>query len=97
MMDKKTYVLELLGILEEKRPIAKWLKILIEGNTSDNEMIDGLIEILTKMAEGHQDSEIKEKLEKSKDILEKLKKIERDQHLKDQKELDALDQMIKEL
>ena len=41
------------------------------------------------MIEDTKDTETKEKLQKSKNILEKLQKIERDQHIKDQKEIGA--------
>lgn len=96
-MNKKEYILKILEVLEEKRPIAKGLKILVQGNALDEESIESLIAIFNSMIEETQDKETKEKFQKSKNILEKLQKIERDQHIKDQKELDNLDAMIKDL
>lgn len=96
-MTKKDYILKILDALMGYRPLAKGLKILVDGNALDNEAIDGLIDIFTKMSHETKDRETKEKLEKSKNILEQLKKIEREQHLRDEKSLEDLDEMIKEI
>ncbi|MFA6255595.1 MAG: hypothetical protein WC606_00290 [Candidatus Absconditabacterales bacterium] len=96
-MSKKEYILKILDALMDKWPIAKGLKILVDGNALDDKAIDGLIDIFTKIANETKDRETQEKLQKSRNILEKLKKIEREQHLRDQKSLDELDKMIKEI
>lgn len=79
------------------RPLARGLKILIDGNALDDTTIDSLVDIFAKTIDGLQDSEAKEKLQKSKKVLEQLQKIEREQHVRDQKSLDDLDNMIKEI
>jgi hypothetical protein len=96
-MNKKEYILKVLDALKDKRPIAKGLKILVDGNALNNQSIDSLIDIFARMAEETKDNEIKGKLEKSKNVLEKLQRIEQEQHLRDEKSLDELDSMIKEI
>jgi hypothetical protein len=94
-MTKKDYILKILDALTGYRALARGLKILVEGNALDDTTIDSLVDIFAKTIEGINDSEAKAKLQKSKDVLEKLKKIEREQHVRDQKSLDELDVMIK--
>ena len=96
-MTKKEYMLKILDSLVGYWPLARGLKILVEWNALDDKTIDSLVAILDKTIDEIQDSETKEKLQKSKDILEKLKTIEREQHLRDQKSLDELDTMIKDM
>jgi len=96
-MTKKEYILKVLDALEDKWPIAKWLKILVEWNALDDTSIESLIDIFNKMIEDTKDTETKEKLQKSKNILEQLQKIEREQHLRDEESLKELDKMIEEL
>ncbi|EKD24902.1 MAG: hypothetical protein ACD_80C00145G0036 [uncultured bacterium (gcode 4)] len=96
-MTKKEYILKILDALTGYRALARGLKILVEGNTLDDTTIDNLVDIFAKTIDEIQDSETKWKLQKSKDVLEKLKKIEREQHMRDEKWLDALDEMIKEI
>lgn len=67
----------------------------MDGNALDDKTIDSLVDIFGKAIDESKDKEVKEKLQKSKDILEKIQKIEREQHLRDQKSLDALDIMMK--
>ncbi|MCX6824648.1 MAG: hypothetical protein NTY80_00340 [candidate division SR1 bacterium] len=96
-MNKKEYILKVLDALIEYRPLARGLKILVNGNALDDTTIDGLIEIFTKTIEGINEGEIKEKIQRSKDVLEQLKKIEEEQHLRDEKSLNDLDEMINKI
>ena len=96
-MSKKEYILKVLDALVGYRALARGLKILIEGNVLDEKTIDSLVDILGQTIQETKDSESKWKLQKSKEIIEKLQKIERDQHLRDQTSLDQLDAMIKEI
>jgi len=75
-MTKKEYILKVLDTLIGHWPLAKGLKILVEGNTLDNKTIDSLVDIFAKAIDGLQNGDTKEKLQKSKIILQKLKKIE---------------------
>ncbi len=94
-MTKKNYILKILDTLIGYRPLARGLKILIDGNTLDDKTLDSLIDIFAKTIHEIEDNETKKKLQVSKNILEKIQKIEREQHLRDQKSLDVLDEMIK--
>lgn len=94
-MTKKEYALKILDALIGYWPLARGLKILVEGNTLDDKTIDSLVDILAKTIEETQSNETKNKLQTTKDILEKLKTIEGEQHIRDQKSLDELDEMIK--
>jgi len=96
-MTKKEYILKILEALTGYRPLARGLKILVEGNVLDDATIDSIIDIFSKTIDEIKDGETKDKLQKSKNMLEQLKKIEREQHLKDQKSLDELDNMIKNI
>jgi hypothetical protein len=96
-MSKKDYILKVLNALIGYRPLARGLKILVEGNVLNDTTIDSLVDIFTKTIENINDEEAKEKLEKSKNVLEKIKKIEQEQHLNDEKSLQELDQMIKDI
>ncbi len=97
IMTKKEYILKVLDALVGYWPLARGLKILVDGNALDDNTIDNLVDILSKTIDEIKDGEEKEKIQKSKNVLEKLQKIEREQHLRDQKSLDELDEMIKEI
>ena len=96
-MSKKDYILKIMDALMDSWPLARGIKILVEGNALDDATIDGLIDIFSKAIKGINDNETKQKLQRSKDVLEKLKAIEREQHLRDEKSLEELDEMIKEI
>jgi hypothetical protein len=96
-MTKKEYILKVLDALLGYWPLARGLKILVDGNVLDDKTMDSLIDIFAKTIDEIQDGEAKEKIKKSKNILEKIQKIEREQHLRDQKSLDELDELIKEM
>lgn len=96
-MTKKEYIIKVLDALIGTRPLARGLKILVDGNTLDDTTIDSLVDIFAKTIDSLQDGETKEKLQKSKNILEQLKKIEQESHLRDEKSLEELDQMIQNI
>ena len=96
-MSKKDYILKVLDALTGYWPLARGLKILIDSDALDNTSIDNVVGILAKTIEKIEDIETKEKLQKSKNIIEKIKKIEGDQYISDQKTLDELNTMIKEI
>ncbi len=93
-MNKKEYILKLLNALEGKRILARGLKILVEWNVLNDETIDSLVTTFSKAINEAQDEETKEKLNKWKEYLAKLKAIERDQHQKDAKEIEELDKIL---
>ncbi len=79
------------------RPLARGLKILVDGNALDNTTIDSLVDIFATTIGEINSEEAKEKIEKSKNVLEKIKNIEREQHLRDEKSLEELNQMIENI
>ena len=93
-MTKKDYILKVLDALIGVWPLARGLKILVDGNALDDNTIDSLVDIFAKTIDELADSEAKAKLQKSKNVLEHLKELEREQHLKDEKSLEELDKMI---
>jgi len=96
-MTKQAYILKVLDALIGIWPLARGLKILVEGSVLDDKTIDSLVDILATTIDEINDGEAKEKLKKSKEIIEKIKHIEWEQHLRDEKSLDELDAMIKEI
>jgi hypothetical protein len=55
------------------------------------------VDILATTIDGINDGEARKKLQKSKDVIERIKHIEWEQHLRDEKSLGELDSMIKEI
>jgi len=96
-MNKKDYILKVLDATMDYFPLARGLKILISGEALDDTAIDTLVSILTKTINEITDGEAKRKLQKSKDFLEKLKAIELQSHLKDEKSINMLDDMLKNI
>ncbi|MEI7919188.1 MAG: hypothetical protein WCH65_03090 [bacterium] len=96
-MTKKEYILKVLDALNGYWVLANGLKILVEGNALDAATLDGLIDIMTEAINEVNTNEAKEKLQKSKDILEKLKHIETQQQLNDEDSLNELDTMIQNI
>jgi hypothetical protein len=93
-MTKKEYIIKLMTALEGKRAFAKGLKLLVEGNILDDVTIDGLVKIFVAAIHEVKNAESKNILEKGKDYLQKLKKVEREQHAKEGEELKDLDNII---
>jgi len=96
-MSKKEYILKVLDATMEYFPLARGLKILINGDALDDTTIDTLVNILTKTIDEISDGEAKRKLQKSKEFLEKLKAIEQESNLKDEKSIEMLDDMLKNI
>ncbi len=97
LMTKKDYILKVLEALINIWPLARGLKILVEGNALDDVAIDNIVDILSKTIDTIQDDEAKTKLQNSKDFLQKLKTIEEESHLRDESSIQLLDDMIKEI
>ena len=73
---KKEYLIKILDALMNKRPLAKWLKKLVESNKIDNKTIDSLIEIFRKVIKNVTNKIKKDKFVKWMSILEKVKQHE---------------------
>ena len=96
-MTKKDYILKVLDATMDYFPLARGLKILINWEALDDTAIDTLVSILNKTINEISDGEEKRKLQKSKEFLEKLKNIEQASHLRDEKSIAMLDDMLKDI
>jgi len=96
-MDKKEYLLKILTQLEPIWNLAKWLKILVEQWHLD----DNLLDVITQAVEGAihttKDELAKKKLQKWLDTLQRLKQMEEQSRLQDEKDLAELDKMLEEI
>jgi len=93
-MDKKQYVLKILSVMKDSRPIAEGLSYLVEKNSFDDNILDILVKILQYSIE-KADSEIeKEKLGKAQEIFQKIKQSEIEQNKIDQQDIAKLEEMI---
>ena len=96
-MSKKDYVLKVLSVMKDTRPIAEGLSYLIEKNTLDDTVLDVLIKILQYSLDKVTDEIEKEKLSKVQTIFEKLKESEKAQQQLDNQDIKKLDDMISTL
>lgn len=93
-MNKKDYVLKVLSIMKDSRPIAEGLSYLIEKNTFDETILDVLIKILQYSLQKVSSENEKEKLIKAQSIFEKIKQSEKAQQQIDEKDIQNLEDMI---
>ncbi len=96
-MDKKAYVLKVLDMLQESFPLAWGLKYFVENSEIDERFLDNLIWIIQKSIEWLEDGMEKIKLEKSKKFLNELKKQEQEEKNIDQKDIEKLDNLLKNI
>lgn len=93
-MDKKQYLIKVLTQLEPIRNLAEWLKILVEQWNLWDKTIDALIEAI-QWAISISESELdKEKLQKWLEALQKMKDMEEESKMQDEKDLEELDKII---
>ncbi|MEI6774771.1 MAG: hypothetical protein WCL18_08625 [bacterium] len=93
-MDKQGYVLKVLAVMKDARPIAEGLTYLIEKNTFDDKTLDVLVKILQySLAKATSEIE-KAKLGKATEIFKKLQQSETNQQQIDQKDIANLEEMI---
>ena len=74
--------------------MAGGLRILVEGNALDDQSIDGLISIVENAINSVDDELDKEKLEKSKTFLQKLKETELQSQQQDEKDIQQLNELL---
>ena len=93
-MNKKEYLQKILVQLEPIRDLAKWLKILVnEWNLWDDvlEVLINAVQWAVSTAKSEMD---KEKLQKWLDALNKMKQMEEESKMQDEKDLEELDNLI---
>lgn len=80
----------MLDTLQNTRPLARGLKILVNANPLNETLIDILINTFTTTIKTLDDEKQKDSLKKSADFLQKLKEKEAESIKQDQEELDKL-------
>lgn len=88
-MTKKEYILLILLGLENDWPLARWLKILLMNNDLDNQIVEGLFVIFKEQISLIKDEYLRNKLMKSMDKLDLLRRKE--QMEKDQESIEIFD------
>jgi len=93
-MTKKEYLLKILEQLESIRDLAKWMKILVEQWDLWDDILDILIEAVQWAVSTAKSEVDKQKLEKWLDALQKMKQMEQESKMQDEKDLAELDSLI---
>ena len=93
-MDKKEYLQKILTQLEPIRDRAKWLKILVEEWNLWNDILDILINAVQWAINTAKSELDKQKLQKWLDALNKMKEMEEESKMQDEKDLEELDKML---
>lgn len=93
-MDKKQYILKMLEALESTRPLARWLKILVQSNDVNDTIIDLLINTFQETIKNIQDEKTKEKLQHASSFLEELKNKEAQEKKQDELDIEKLEELF---
>lgn len=96
-MDKKEYLQKILTQLEPIRDLAPGLKILVyEWNLGDD-ILDILINAVQWAINTAKSELDKQKLQKWLDALNKMKEMEEESKMQDEKDLEELDEMLENI
>lgn len=93
-MDKKEYLLKILIQLEPIRDLAKWLKILVEQWNLWDDILEVLINAVQWAVSTAKSEVDKKKLQKWLDALNKMKQMEEESKMQDEKDLEELDKLL---
>lgn len=93
-MSKKEYIQEILVQLEPIRDLAKWLNILVDQWDLWDDVLDVLINAVQWAISTTKSELDKKKLQKWLEALEKMKQMEVESKLQDEKDLAELDSLI---
>ena len=93
-MDKKEYLKKILVQLEPIRDLAKWLEILVEEWNFWDDVLDVLIEAVQWAVSTAKSEVDKKKLQKWLNALQKMKQMEEESRMQDEKDLKELDDLI---
>lgn len=93
-MTKKEYLLKILEQLEPIRDLAKWMKILVEEWNLWDDILDILINAVQWAVSTAKSELDKQKLQKWLDVLQKMKQMEAESRMQDEKDLAELDELI---
>ena len=93
-MDKKEYLQKILTQLEPIRDLAKWLKILVDEWNLGDDILDVLINAV-QWAVNNAKSELdKQKLQKWLYALKKMKEMEAESRMQDEKDVAQFDNIL---
>lgn len=93
-MDKKEYLKKILTQLEPIRNLARWLNLLVEEGNLWDDVLDVLINAVQWAINTAKTDLDKNKLQKWLDALQKMKQMEEDSKLQDERDLEELDKLI---
>ena len=93
-MSKKEYLQKVLTQLEPIRDLAKWLKILVEEWDLWDDVLDILINAVQWAVNTAKSDLDKKKLQKWLDALQKMKQMEEESRMQDEKDLVELDNLL---
>jgi len=96
-MDKKEYLQKILTQLEPIRDLAKWLKILVDEWNLGDDILDILINAVQWAIDTAKSELDKQKLQKWLDALNKMKEMEEESKMQDEKDLEELDKMLENI
>ena len=96
-MDKKEYLQKILTQLEPIRDLAKWLNILVEEWNLWDDVLDVLINAVQWAINTAKSEFDKQKLQKWLDALNKMKEMEEESKMQDEKDLEELDEMLENI
>ena len=93
-MSKKEYLLKILVQLEPIRDLAKWLEILVNEWDLWDDILDILIDAVQWAINTTKSEVDKQKLQKWLEFLQKMKQMEEESKLQDEKDLAELDKIL---
>ena len=96
-MDKKEYLIKILTHLEPVWDLAKWLKILVENWNFDNDMLETLINSVQQAVNNAKNSLEKQKLQKWLDAMKRMRELEEESKIRDEKDLEDLDRILENI
>lgn len=93
-MKKKEYLAKILGQLEPIRDLAAGLRIVVEQWALWDDVLDTLVSAVESGIHLACSEVAKIKMKKWLDLLQKMRQIEKQSAMKDEKELEELDKLI---
>ena len=93
----KEYLQKILTQLEPIRDLAKWLKILVELWNLGDDVLDIIINAVQWAVNTAKSDLDKQKLQKWLDALQKMKQMEEESRMQDEKDLAELDRILENI
>ena len=93
-MQKKEYLSKILVQLEPIWNLAKWLRFLVEQWNLDDNLLDTLIDAVQWAVNTAKTEVARQKLQRWLDAMEKMREMEIESRLQDERDLAELDRML---